>query len=396
MSEDIVFEILVRLPVEELLRFQTVCKAWRAIITEPRFIRMHLQRSASKNKKCFLIVPHTLDSVIEGEMRPSTFSNNIQFYQWQEDNSTARFLLAKDFHKDFGSVYRMIHRHGLVLFPTNTKVYVINPAIRDVLVLPDGRRDILLPSRNYPQTIDFGLDPRTNKYKVARFFYRAINFTEQSCSVGMEVLTICGDGSDASWRETLEDPPYPVHGFRVSAYFKGSLFWIIGSYTIKRTPTGLLRFNLEDESFSLVPLPDSAFDDELVQIMEHGEKLYLAQSQSPQHLVIWMFCDDRSHHWIQLYSFNILEPFNLHSATMLHDGLYFCIGSKLFRCRTESGDVKVVACMDQLRHGRETAASIEDTSSWVNVHTFNWMPYTQSLVPVTRARCDKASHKLLQ
>ncbi|KAF8697166.1 hypothetical protein HU200_036164 [Digitaria exilis] len=266
MSEDIVLEILLRLPVEDLLRLQTVCKAWSSIITQPRFIHMHLQRSASKNKKCLLMAPHIPDPIVEGEIWPSTFSNNISFYRWQQDdNDTASLLFAKDFRGDFTSVFRMLHRDGLVLFPTDTKVYVINPATRDVLVLPDGRRDILLPAYNNFQAVGFGLDHGNKRYKVARFFYRAVNLREQSCAMGMEVFTICGDGNDASWRETLEDPPYPIYEFRPPVYFNGSLFWIIGSHDIRCIPKGLLRFRLEDETFCVIPLPaSSAFDDETI------------------------------------------------------------------------------------------------------------------------------------
>ncbi|KAF8715994.1 hypothetical protein HU200_026963 [Digitaria exilis] len=315
MSEDIVLEILLRLPVEDLLRLQTVCKAWRSIITQPRFTHMHLQRSASKNKKCLLMAPHTLDSIVEGEIWPSTFSNNI-FYRWQQDdNDTASLLFAKDFHGDFRSVFRMLHRDGLVLFPTDTKVYVINPATRDVLRLPDGRRDILLPAYNNFQAVGFGLDPRTKR----------------------------------------------------------------------RIPKGLLRFRLEDETFCVVPLPaSSAFDDETFRILEQGEQLYLAQYKPPQHLVIWTFCDNGSHEWIQLHSIKISGSFKILSASMLQDGLHFNIGNRLFRCDMESGDVKVVVCMDQLRYGRKMGSVFQD-DSWENVHHCSWMTYTASLVPVTRA-----------
>ncbi|GJN11173.1 hypothetical protein PR202_ga29346 [Eleusine coracana subsp. coracana] len=161
----------------------------------------------------------------------------------------------------------MSQRDGLVLFPTDNKVYVINPAIRDILVLPHGQRDVLLTTYNEHQTIGFGLDPRTRRYKVARFFYRAVDVLKQSYSIGMEVLTICGDDNDASWRETLEDPLYPIYEFDAPAYFKGSLFWRIGCYIVKQSAKGLLRFHLEDETFSLIPQPASALDGEF-QIME--------------------------------------------------------------------------------------------------------------------------------
>ena len=80
----LVCEILIRLPVESLLRFKRVSKAWRALISAPSFIQSHLQLSASKwdKKPSLLITPHCLDHVIEGEDWPTTFSSNIFFYRW--------------------------------------------------------------------------------------------------------------------------------------------------------------------------------------------------------------------------------------------------------------------------------------------------------------------------
>jgi len=38
ISEELIFEILSRLPVQDLIRFMSVCKAWHAIISDPFFV----------------------------------------------------------------------------------------------------------------------------------------------------------------------------------------------------------------------------------------------------------------------------------------------------------------------------------------------------------------------
>lgn len=100
VSEELIFEILVRLPVQTLLQFKSVCKAWHAIISDPFFIRMHLQQSTHKQEKgpSFLITPHTLDRVIDGEALPTTFSNSISLYLWQEGKKDASLINSTDFH----------------------------------------------------------------------------------------------------------------------------------------------------------------------------------------------------------------------------------------------------------------------------------------------------------
>jgi hypothetical protein len=52
LSEEIIVEeILVRLPVKSLVRFKSVCKAWRATISDPIFIRAHLRHCATKREQ---------------------------------------------------------------------------------------------------------------------------------------------------------------------------------------------------------------------------------------------------------------------------------------------------------------------------------------------------------
>jgi hypothetical protein len=56
--------------------------------------------------------------------------------------STARFMLDKDFNGEFSSVGQFVHCDGLVLLPTNTKVYLFNPATRETLTLPESNTNM--------------------------------------------------------------------------------------------------------------------------------------------------------------------------------------------------------------------------------------------------------------
>ncbi|CAN6271274.1 unnamed protein product [Urochloa humidicola] len=66
LSDEIVHDILVRLPAKSILQCKAVCKAWRAIISDPLFTQAHLQCSASRCEQnpCLIVTPHTLDRVI--------------------------------------------------------------------------------------------------------------------------------------------------------------------------------------------------------------------------------------------------------------------------------------------------------------------------------------------
>ncbi|XP_074361589.1 F-box protein At1g31080-like isoform X2 [Apium graveolens] len=48
LDEEMIFRILSLLPVLSLLRYKSVCKSWKSIISEPHFIQAHLTVSHSK------------------------------------------------------------------------------------------------------------------------------------------------------------------------------------------------------------------------------------------------------------------------------------------------------------------------------------------------------------
>ncbi|XP_047057886.1 putative F-box protein At2g02030 [Lolium rigidum] len=288
LLDELVTEILLRLPVKSLLRFKSVSKAWRAIISDPFFIRSHLQQSASRWRQnpSLLVTPHTLFHVIEGEPWPSTFSTDISFYQWQqpsseEEESEARFVMhTDDFLEEFNSVCYFAHCDGLVVAPTNTNVYLFNPATRDAMRLPINNRNKMY---QYQACLPVGLgrDPRTGRHKVVRAFYRSRDPLTGVHDMGMEVFTVGVDS--VSWREITPNPLYPVTVWITPVFAKGALFWIIDKPGLDPSPCGILRLSLDDESFSVTHLPDSldpALDDSFILDEVHGELFLTAFSSS--------------------------------------------------------------------------------------------------------------------
>ncbi|KAF1871926.1 hypothetical protein Lal_00012143 [Lupinus albus] len=55
LLDELIFEILSWLPAILLLRFRCVCKSWKSLISDPNFIKLHLQR-APKNANLILIL----------------------------------------------------------------------------------------------------------------------------------------------------------------------------------------------------------------------------------------------------------------------------------------------------------------------------------------------------
>ena len=60
LPDEMVWEILIRLPVQSLARFKSVSKAWLAIISDPSFVLAHLQCSKeSQPKPVVILARHT-------------------------------------------------------------------------------------------------------------------------------------------------------------------------------------------------------------------------------------------------------------------------------------------------------------------------------------------------
>ncbi|XP_051208615.1 putative F-box protein At2g02030 [Lolium perenne] len=398
LLDELVFEILLRLPVKSLLRFKSVSKVWHAIISDPVFIRAHLRQSASRWRKdpSLLVTPHALSYVIEDEAWPTTFSNEIRFYQWpqqpssleEEEPQEARLLMhGGNFLGEFNSVCSFVHCDGLVVAPTNTNVYLFNPATRHTMTLPHSRRNKM---HRYQVCLPVGLgrDPHTGCHKVVRAFYRSRDPRTGIYAMGMEVFTV-GDAS-ASWRETTADPPYPVADWITAVFANGALFWVIEKRGLDPSPHSLLRLSLGDETFSVTRLPDS-LDPALVESYSfmldemHGELCLTAFSSSKpaeqQPLKIWTLVEEDGR-WEHRYSLTISGL--VHPMALLPGGGAMIVQRSQYICRydLQTHELDTVCELDRQRYkstGTFKAAARRE------IFYFNVIPYTESLVRITAA-----------
>uniref|UniRef100_A0A0D9WPJ0 F-box domain-containing protein n=1 Tax=Leersia perrieri TaxID=77586 RepID=A0A0D9WPJ0_9ORYZ len=396
IPDELVYEILLRLPVKTLVRSKCVCKAWQATISKPSFICAHLKQQQSATcrhvqKPSFLITPHTLDSIIDDEVWPSTFSNSIPFYHWQEGQDNACLVHAMDFHGEFRSVYRMSHCDGLVMLPTNTKLYVFNPATCDFLKLPDGQKDHL-----GIQTAGLGLDLGTNTYKVVRSFYRSVDFRRRTYDVGIEVFAI--GGHDSCWRRVVEDPPYPV-SIQDPIYFKGSMYWHICKKLIRNPPQGFICFSLQDETFSLIRHTISSSDDEGIRLhfVELGGELCVAQYLATQ-IVVWKSSmSSDSHQWDRLYSISNLtneawkfQPF----LDLVDDFMLLGPSNCIYLYNKASRSTKELVFVDQLKYTNPKVGKLDFVRK--DFYFFNIVPYIESLVPLRAPMEQRESGRVVE
>ncbi|CAN6232409.1 unnamed protein product [Urochloa humidicola] len=394
LMEELVTEILTRLPVKSLRRFLSVCKAWRSIISDPIFIRAHLRRSAAnwEQNPCFIINPQNIEELIHDGEECWAASNDLRFYKWHlrpkdgtssGKNDVATFLDAKDFDGEFNWLENFKHCDGLLFAPTDTKLYVFNPATRESITLPDGHRNSMrVGGQGCCYCAGLGLDPGTGKYKVVQAFYRSVDLDTNMWTdtyMGMEVFNIAGDDR-GDWREIESDPPYPVERSESAVTVNGFLFWRIAKHHPERS-RAILHLSLEKEEFGIIRLPDSldpSIDAFALNVL-CGRDLCLTACTSETILTIWTLPVAKeglaNSPWERRYSIEDMGPWHTMSLPPFSNGIILWRGDTVCCYDLTTSELRILCELDRMRYQR--------APKWKNLCAFNFNPFTESLIRIT-------------
>uniref|UniRef100_A0A0E0IKN6 F-box domain-containing protein n=1 Tax=Oryza nivara TaxID=4536 RepID=A0A0E0IKN6_ORYNI len=369
IPDDVIFDILLRLPSKSLIRFKSVCKAWHAIISNPCFISAHLE--CSKQKPSIFMVPGVYEKQNNGE----NTSFLMGLYQYQGGNIMEQ-IHVQDFPQGIGTWSRPIHCNGMLLISTmNHEMIVCNPSTREIVSLPKGSYNLHAGPR-----AGFGFDPHSNKYKVARFFYQRDDDTsELVCK--FEVLTL---GTNL-WRQT-EDPPYPISGL-TPVHVKGAIYWMVNMPLCPDPPNAFLRFCLTNEKFSLLQYPPCNLKPTRF-IEVEGELCCACFCSQVSALKIWTCNYAQNPEWTQRCTVQI-PPDIVVNNPVARPPIVFLHGKKLLLTWNQVYQYDIQTCrMEKIASGVEdfTCYDPRNNKYWAylekevtDMHLFN---YAESLVPI--------------
>ncbi|KAL7212281.1 hypothetical protein ACSBR2_015038 [Camellia fascicularis] len=161
IDEDVMVEILVKLPVKSLLRFKCVSKSWSSLITNPSFIAKHLTNSNKKENGCLFV--HRIE--------PKDANNFPRKYTFAvcRDKSLTVPVFEYLGLKLNAKVHVMGPCNGIFCLLTNwNSVALWNPANRESRALPTQTFPNSIPPRMELErnAFGFGMDPFTGDYKV--------------------------------------------------------------------------------------------------------------------------------------------------------------------------------------------------------------------------------------
>ncbi|KAL7160955.1 hypothetical protein ACSBR2_041579 [Camellia fascicularis] len=250
--DEIMVEILQRLPAKSLIKFRSVSKSWCSLITNPNFINTHLTHSLTSNtyKNSYDNLP--LMIVRQCVSTTHTRTEHYKLFIDSEDS----FDECKEL--EFPIKSRRLHFFfaigsvkGLFCLHEQDRYFLWNPSIRKSMAMPKPTVKTSMHSHG------FGFDPRTNDYKLVRIadFYPT-KLPNQEPTTHIEVYSL----NAGSWkmsstgRNSYPDGITIGYSGRFAAYLEGAVHF--AAKMKKSNDPLILSFDLCDEVFQTMMLPD--------------------------------------------------------------------------------------------------------------------------------------------
>src|ERR1044072_8275998 len=122
LLEEVIIEILMRLPVKSLVRFKCVCKSWFSLISDPHFASSHFELAAARTHRLLFLAQSGSDSETRSiDLDAASFSDD------HDDSAFAtiklNFLLPPTFIKSVVGSCR-----GFLFLDCNTNLFLWNPS----------------------------------------------------------------------------------------------------------------------------------------------------------------------------------------------------------------------------------------------------------------------------
>ncbi|XP_028785351.1 F-box protein At3g07870-like isoform X2 [Neltuma alba] len=225
LPEEIIANILKRIPVKSLIRFQCVCKQWKNLFQTPSFIADHLPHHRHDDTPSLLLQSnHRADSLklclVDEENRVREFQNPPLIDSLRDANviGSSNGLLCVEFD-EFG------------MSPLSLLLW--NPATREVRKIPRT-----LKYFKGKCILGFGHCQIINDYKIVRVYEFGLEVKR------VEVYSLNTD----SWKKIKFENLKGIRLLHETIAVNGTMFWH-GSENL------IVSFDITKEEFRLIPMP---------------------------------------------------------------------------------------------------------------------------------------------
>ncbi|XP_048128050.1 F-box/kelch-repeat protein At3g06240-like [Rhodamnia argentea] len=253
IPQDVVVEILKRLPVESLLRFRCVSRSWRSAIDDPRFVALHLNHSALDASNWHLLCLHRFDPV----QRLCSLFPNVSLALPSQSQIEIPFGNPANQCSFVGSCNGLICVREFSTNGPGETFYLWNLFTRKHKAVPrSGLKHQYLSAVTLHRVLGFGFDAGSNDYKIVRIFY--VLEDSGGCLGGPKARVEIYSLSTDSWRSLEWEVP-AFCGYRTAVFFNGKLH----SFAFKfdgpwgKCADGLIvSFDVAGEVFDEIALPE--------------------------------------------------------------------------------------------------------------------------------------------
>ncbi|GER52033.1 F-box and associated interaction domains-containing protein [Striga asiatica] len=320
LSEDLLIEILARLPVQSLLRLRSVCKSWKSMIGSPEFRSLHL--STNRHSSKILLTAHERGQIRFGTPKERHFLLNNDENLPSDPSCLTPFDVPFQYpdwtsHQIVGSINGLICISQSQTFfpdpdddPANVPIVLWNPTIQRCVFLPDPTFSL-----EHNVSIEIGYAATTDDYKIV-----VVRKVGETTALEFHIYSL----NSNAWRGGFEMCPPAA---RVSnedrrifhstgAFLGGKMHWLVrneheiegGYYEMKECMDTLYTFDVADEVFAEVGLPEEVMAHYTVRyavphVAVVGDLLHVVHIVR-KHLTIWVKMEDAGScdvYWKKLY-----------------------------------------------------------------------------------------------
>ncbi|GJX80866.1 F-box associated domain containing protein [Tanacetum coccineum] len=245
IPQDIITDILHRLPAKSLGQFRRVSKNWLSLLSQPKFIKTH-RNIFKRNHLIFISLDYALYSV-------------------PVDNHEA---VSRPIKLDISAYYGSCN--GLVFMSTCCGTLIIlNPTTKEFVEFPGH---MMINDGDVDTMYGFGYDSVTDDYKVVTIsYFHNYYLIAPHDNMIVHVYSL----NSNTWRQVSDSPYRLDYGNLLNGvYVNGFLHWIAnnGSHGI------IVAFSLSDEKFSEVASPGLSNEGDIrmsddCKLVSVGEKL---------------------------------------------------------------------------------------------------------------------------
>ncbi|KAI3964369.1 hypothetical protein MKX01_024986 [Papaver californicum] len=420
LTEDLLIEILLWLPVVSLLRFKAVCKYWRSIIESSDFIYRHATFEKSTSKLGNFIFQYRPKYINHMDYKPyfcvlsssrGSGDDEEDYGQWSYKNlGMSPHLSDEDEYERYATYPPQANMvgscHGIICIhdPHLRDIVLWNPATKKFRCLPKSLP--LLDEFGVLQSefVFFGFDCETYDYKVLQItFFEIENEVEIIPRNRIQIYNLRSD----SWRWCMDSNLYG-HSCKNNCQNQGRYlngrFYFIGSNFIRKEfimnsvlrsyghPEAVgLSFDFSKESFRMIPVPENISGLDVIG-GEQGKIVYITSisNSTPEYTseVYEVYAlndydyscnatnvESNEHSWSKLHTFTINNRYgNYGPKAITKNGMFG------FLCGFKGGLVFINSITKEMKDIEIVDASFEDLGK-----VFRGEVYKESLVSIGSA-----------